>query len=141
VSELSQKEKARQRRLANLKPFKKGVSGNPGGVPKPIEVLTSPAEIARAEQRKIITDVREAAKAHTEKAISTLNRALDAEQCPWPAKITAAQALLDRGWGKPTESVKAEVGFDLEMILRRGRERAEAAERQRLLIEGEKSAP
>jgi hypothetical protein len=56
------------------------------------------------------------------------------------SRIAAAQALLDRGWGRPTEAVKAEVGFDLAELLRRGRDRWEEVERRRLL-EGEKSGP
>ncbi len=43
----------------------------------------------------------------------TLERALEAPGCPWSTRVAAAQALLDRGWGKPTEPVNAQVGLDL----------------------------
>jgi hypothetical protein len=35
------------------------------------------------------------------------------QKAPWPAKIAAAIAVLDRGWGKPTQAVEANEGvFD-----------------------------
>jgi hypothetical protein len=33
------------------------------------------------------------------------------QKAPWAAKITAAIAVLDRGWGKPTQAVDANVSF------------------------------
>jgi len=66
------------------KPFAKGQSGNPSG------------------RKKVPADVIEAAKAHTQTAISTL-----ADICTHgadeKARISAAEALLNRAWGKPTE--------------------------------------
>jgi hypothetical protein len=66
----------------------KGQSGNPGGRPKGYGEL------------------RELARQHTEDAIATL-----AEICRngenEGARIAAANALLDRGWGKPAFSVLA----------------------------------
>jgi HEAT repeat protein len=59
-------------------PFKPGQSGNPGGRPKQA------------------THVRDLARAQTERAILALIEALDDPK----AKVAAAQALLDRGWGK-----------------------------------------
>ena len=63
--------------------FQKGRSGNPGGRPK------------------LVGHVRELAQQQTEKAIKTLVRTLDAKDAPYAAKVAAAQAILDRGWGKP----------------------------------------
>ena len=40
-------------------------------------------------------------------ALATLRRALLADNCPWSAKITAAEAIINRGWGKPKETVEA----------------------------------
>ena len=31
------------------------------------------------------------------------------QKAPWSAKITAAIAVLDRGWGKPQQTVSANV--------------------------------
>lgn len=63
--------------------FVKGVSGNPGG---------RPAQLA---------GLRELAAAHTEAAIAALARALDDPK----TSVGAAVALLDRGWGKPQQSL------------------------------------
>ena len=74
--------------------FRKGQSGNPGGMPK-----------RTTEQAKIWSDVKEAAKAVTQEAIDTLVETMRAGNAPYAAKVSAAMALLDRGWGKAKESV------------------------------------
>ncbi len=64
-------------------PFPKGYSGNPGGRPK--------------EVREVV----ELARQYTTIAITRL---ADWTQSDDPrASVAAAQALLDRGWGKPMQ--------------------------------------
>lgn len=64
-------------------PFQPGQSGNPAG------------------RRREDSSLREMARAHTEAAINTLVEALKNERnC-----VAAAQALLDRGWGKPVQAI------------------------------------
>ena len=41
----------------------------------------------------------------------TLKEAMADHKAPWAAKIAAAIAILDRGWGKPTQQVAANVSF------------------------------
>lgn len=49
-------------------------------------------------------DIRSLARSHTEMAIKTLaGIAQNGEQ--EAARVRAAEALLDRGWGKPTQPV------------------------------------
>jgi hypothetical protein len=68
------------------RPFAQGRSGNPGGRPK------------------AALDVQALAREHTTAAIRTLVEALRDPKL----KVAAAQALLDRGWGKPAVQIHAQ---------------------------------
>lgn len=65
------------------KPFKKGQTGNPGGRPK------LPEDVKH---------VRELARQYTMQAVTALVESLASDSAS--AKVAAANALLDRGWGK-----------------------------------------
>ena len=88
--------------------FKKGQSGNPGGRPKRFAEL--PPE-AKAEAIQAIHDVKAAAKAETADAIKTLKTVMNNESAPSAARVGAAIAILDRGWGKPMQPVEASVSI------------------------------
>ena len=64
------------------RPFPAGISGNPGGWPK------------------VIAEVRDLARQHTRKAIQTLVTVMQSGESD-SARVAAANALLDRGFGKP----------------------------------------
>ena len=49
------------------------------------------------------------ARNHTAKALSTLASIMNEAKAPAAARVAAAQALLDRGWGKATQVVEATV--------------------------------
>lgn len=68
--------------------FAKGYSGNPAGRPR------------------VVAEVREAAKAHSENAIATLAEIMTDPGQPAGARVAAANAILDRAWGKPTLDTK-----------------------------------
>ena len=76
--------------------FKPGVSGNPGRRPK------TPRTI---EARRIVADVKALARECAPAAISTLKTIMLDAKTPPAARIGAATALLDRGYGKPGQSV------------------------------------
>lgn len=72
---------------ARGRPFPPGVSGNPSGRPK------------------IPAEVRDAARAHTVEALETLAR-LMREGDTDGVRLRAAEALLDRAWGRPLVSAE-----------------------------------
>src|SRR5277367_2542390 len=80
--------------------WKRGQSGNHGGRPR---------KAATVEARQVIHDVKEAAKALTAKAIATLENVMDDPRAPPAARVGAATVVLDRGWGRPTQSIEGNV--------------------------------
>ena len=69
--------------------FEKGKSGNPSGRPKHLGAISA---IARE---------------HTQAAIDTLVAALKADN--ERTRVAAAEALLDRGWGKATQAFTGQI--------------------------------
>ena len=69
-------------------PFKKGQSGNPGGRPK------------------VLREVEALAREQTADAMQTLATIYKDKKAPYSARVAAANALLDRGWGKARQAVE-----------------------------------
>ena len=69
------------------RPFQKGTSGNPGGRPR------------------VLGDVQELARERSPEAINTLAAIMDDSKAPPAARGAAANSLLDRGYGKPTQPI------------------------------------
>ncbi len=55
---------------------------------------------------KAPTEIKSLARAYTDSALNVLRGIMQQETAPAAARVAAAQALLDRGWGKPTQSVE-----------------------------------
>ncbi len=80
--------------------FQKGQSGNPGGRPK------------------LLGEVRDLAQQNTEEAITTLCVIMQDEKKPAAARVAAANAILDRGWGKPQQTLEARISKSHEDCLK-----------------------
>lgn len=78
-------------------PFQKGQSGNPGGRPK---------EDA---------EVKELARQHGKKALKKLVALLECGEKR--TELAAANALLDRGFGKPSQAITGEDGGPVEHLV------------------------
>ena len=56
------------------------------------------------------TDIRSMARSYSRKAIKVLAGIMQAEDAAPPARVAAASALLDRGWGKPSQPLTGDGG-------------------------------
>ena len=98
--------------------FRPGASGNPGGRPA------------------ALSDLRELAREHTPAAVAKLAHIMEKGKSE-QACIAAASALLDRGWGKPTQPLSGDkdappIGLSIED---QQREISERHERSRRLLD------
>lgn len=71
-------------------PWAKGQCGNPGGRPKALR------------------EVQELARRYTTDAIQTLSDICSNPEATPSARVAAAEALLDRGWGKAPQKLELE---------------------------------
>jgi hypothetical protein len=91
--------------------FPPGASGNPGGRPA------------------ALNEVRDLARKHTAKAVANLAKIADSGKSEM-ARIAASVALLDRGWGRPTQPIAGDdemPPISVEAIEREREEKAAAA--------------
>ena len=102
--------------------WRKGQSGNPGGRPK------------------VIGDLQEQARQWAPEALDALREIAASRDAPPSARVSAAVALLDRGYGKPAQSIDAKVSNEPSMAqlhLQALKELAERAKEQKAAREAE----
>lgn len=59
---------------------------------------------------KAAAEVRTLARRHSKAAVKVLAAIMNDEEGPATARVSAAQALLDRGWGKAAQPLAGEEG-------------------------------
>jgi hypothetical protein len=89
-------------------PFPKGKTGNPGGRPK------LPPDVKH---------VRELARVYTSEAVETLAKVMKTSNSD-SARVSAANVLLDRGWGKPEQPLTGMDGGPIEFATKDQRDAA-----------------
>lgn len=82
--------------------FKPGKSGNPTGKAKNPEKIIS---------QKVLADVKLLAKQAGEEAIAALKEVMADKKSPPAARVAAATSILDRGYGKPSQTIDANVSL------------------------------
>ncbi len=109
--------------------WRRGQSGNRSGRPK------RPATV---EAHKIIADVKAAARELTPQALGTLQEIMEDKRAPPAARVTAATAILDRGWGRAAQTIEATNGTMsfLALVQASFSPEVEARGRARMMLEG-----
>lgn len=64
------------------------------------------------------TEIRSLARSHTRSAILALAGVMRSKDATHAARVSAANALLDRGWGKPPQALENGADGALELIHR-----------------------
>lgn len=85
--------------------------GRPKGLPK------TGGRVA-GTPNKVTAPLREVAREYTQDAILTLAEIMRDTEQPGPARVSAANALLDRGYGKPSTVIGDEDGNPAELVHR-----------------------
>ena len=94
--------------------FKKGICYNPGGKPKNLPTV---------EARKIVADLKELARQYTAEALERIVGIMRNDAAPPAAVLAAAIHVLDRGHGKPRETVENKVEVTIEDLIRHAAQR------------------
>ena len=67
---------------------------------------------------KTITEIRSLARSHSRTALNVLVGVMRSKDATATAKVSAANAILDRGWGKATQPIENGDDGALELIHR-----------------------
>lgn len=68
---------------------------------------------------KASAEIRSLARSHTESALNTLAGIMTNSDSPAAARVSAAEALLNRGWGKPSQPIGGADDLDPITIINR----------------------
>ena len=65
---------------------------------------------------KTLTEIRSLARSHTRTAINALVGVMKAKDATPAARVSAATAILDRGWGRPVQALENGDNGALELV-------------------------
>ena len=65
---------------------------------------------------RAITEIRSLARSHTRTALNVLVGVMRSKDATATAKVSAANAILDRGWGKAAQAIENGGDGPLELI-------------------------
>jgi hypothetical protein len=67
---------------------------------------------------KSLTEIRSLARSHTRSAINVLAGIMRSKDATPAARVSAANAILDRGWGKASQPIETGEDGALELVHR-----------------------
>ena len=62
-------------------------------------------------------EIKSLARGHTETALNVLVGIMNQSEAPPAARVSAATALLDRGWGKPAQAIEMPEGSTGKLVI------------------------
>ena len=74
--------------------------------------------MSSAHMAKTITDIRSLARSHSRTAINVLVGVMRSKDATHAARVSAANAILDRGWGKAAQALGNKDDGALELVHR-----------------------
>ena len=72
----------------------------------------------RSVMAKTLTEIRSLARSHTRTALNVLVGVMRSKDATATARVSAANAILDRGWGKATQAIENGDDGAFELIQR-----------------------
>jgi hypothetical protein len=66
--------------------------------------------------KKTLTEIRSLARSHTRSAINVLVGVMRSKDATHAARVSAANAILDRGWGKAAQALEAGDNGAFELV-------------------------
>lgn len=76
------------------------------------------AAARRALKQRTLTEIKSLARTHTAVAMKTLVQIMRDKDAPAHARVMAANAILDRGWGKPLQPIASEDDKPIQFVHR-----------------------
>jgi hypothetical protein len=76
-----------------------------GSMPIGLKTRSTEPGDQQSAMPKAVTEIRSLARSHTRTALNVLVAVMRNTKATPPARVAAANAILDRGWGKPTQSL------------------------------------